>query len=657
MPTVIDMETRSEVLLPKCGVYRYAEDLSTDVLCVAVKVDDAETSLWINRAVIKLPSDSTHLRILTDEELDTIMSQSGVLVAHNAAFERILWRDVMVDRYGFGSIPFSRWKCTAAKAAALSLPRSLDGVCSALGLSPQKDDKGHRLMLKMCKPRKPSKNNPAKWFDSPEEFLRLCEYCISDVDAEHELDNTIRDLSDDEQQVWLLDQKINDRGIPVDVQSIDALIHKIGERESNLLQEISTLTEGYVISPRQTQKSKKWLLTKGVKIPDLTKETVKTTLERDLPTPAKRFLEIRQSLSKSSVGKLAAMRRRVSADGYVRGTLLYHAASTGRWGGKGIQPHNYPRDSFDEQTVDELYYLTTEEIDAKYGCTFIAASKSLRGMIQATPWSRFLCADFSAIEARVLAWLANEESVLEDFRNGLDPYKVAASDVFGVPYEDISSAQRFVGKTIVLACGYQGWVNAFRKMANDEVNLLSDKQIANHIAAWRKSRIKTTYLWAGLENAAIQAVKHKKMFQCGRVFFTVQEGFLYCRLPSGRLIAYYNPVLVHGKDPWGRSKTTIHFKAVNSISRKWGNASTYGGKLTENIVQAIARDLLVYSMQECEKEGYHINLHVHDEAAPEVYGDQYSLEEFKMLMSRTPGWAEGLPLACSGWEGRRYRKE
>ena len=655
MQLTLDMETRSRVDLTKCGVYRYAQDPSTEMLCIAVKVDDGLPLLWVHSRFRHLLDtlDAT----ISNRQLQELVNKADTIIAHNAQFERVMWEMVMT-RYGFTNIEAKKWKCTAAKAAAMALPRSLDGACEALGLKHQKDKEGRRIMLKMCKPRKATINNSAEWHENPEEFKRLCQYCGADVEAEYELDQVLPDLNEAESKLYQVDQTINSRGVYVDIKSINTLGCKIEQKERDLLTELDDITYGEVTSTRQRDATLVWLDGEGVPLSDLTKATVEKTLneKRFLPTTARRVLEIRQSLSKSSVSKLTAMKRMANTDQRVRGTMLFDAASTGRWGGRGMQPHNYPRASLNSTDIDDVLAWDNDLIDMIHGDVFSAASKCLRGMICAASGKELLCADYSSIEARVLAWLAFETEVLNDFKEGLDAYKVAASSVFGTPYDSISSAQRFIGKTIVLACGYGGWVNAFRAMGNEDVNKLSDEDIGKNILKWRDSREKTITLWHKTYEAAQKAIETSRVYTYGLLSCGMRDGFLHIRLPSGRLLAYYQPRIEMLETPYGKMKETITYMGINSFTKKWERQSTFPGKIIENVVQAIARDVLAEALIRCEDSGYPVAFHVHDEIVSEVPKHSRRLSDFEKIVSVVPDWATGLPLKAEGWVGVRYRK-
>jgi len=592
---------------------------------------------------------------------------ADIVEAHNAEFERAMWYHIMHLRCGFYEIPISKWRCSAAKAASYSLPRSLEGAGQALGLDITKDAEGHRLMLKMCKPRKPRKaereadpdwESKLYWHEKPEEMERLFEYCLRDVESEYAISEALKDLPDDEQETWEMDQEINTRGVQIDTETVEAAIELIGTYSDKILEEMKSLTCGTVGSPKQVKKTLDFLATKGLVLEDLKKATVSEALSReDLNPTAKRILELRQTLSKASTAKFEAMLKRANSDGRARSLFMYHGASTGRWAGKGIQPQNLPRGSFSdtELAIQLIRDRDLEGIKFFYGDPMDAMSTCVRPMLTAKPGHTLVCADFSSIEGRVLAWLAGEEHILQDYRDGKDPYKVAAAGILGVAYEDVTKEERQTpGKVGELACGYQGGPGAARQFGATG----SDEDIEDSIIhPWRDNRPMTVKLWKELEKAAIAAVSTGRVIEYRGIKFGVSDGFLFMRLPSGRLLAYRSPEVKMAPTPWGKPAPKLGFMGVNSLTYKWQRQTTYGGKLAENLTQAVARDLLVLAMKNAEAAGYPTVMHVHDEAIAEIPEGKGSLEEYCNLLEVSPPWLAGCPIEADGWIGRRYRKD
>ncbi|HSW00038.1 MAG TPA: DNA polymerase [Sedimentisphaerales bacterium] len=636
----IDFETRSRVDLKKCGMYRYAEDPSTEVLCCAAKIEGQPAQLWRPGMPV-----AGWVRLI--QAADTIE-------AHNVGFERAIWKNKMVP-LGLPDLPLEKMACSAARAAAMALPRSLSHVCDVLDLPVRKDKEGQALMLSLCKP-----GNDGAWQGTSADFARLEDYCIRDVEAEEALHQVLPALSRTEALVWAEDQRVNDRGIQVDRLSLDILRERLGAWEEALLDECNRITQGEVPSVRQVGAALDWMRLRGVALPDFTRGSVAAALASDLLADVRRFLEIRQSLGKSSVAKLGRMQDWVCADGRVRGMFLYHGAATGRWAGMGPQPQNFPRGSLPaEEQEDALYALRSwdvEAIQAIYGDPHDVASSCLRGLLVAAPGHRLAVADFASIEARTLAWLAGEEHCLEAFRAGKDLYKVAAAAIYNADYAAVTKAQRQIGKVAVLALGYQGGKNAFRTMATN-YGLEIEEDVAQSIVnAWRNRHQNIVAYWRRLEAAAIGAVDTGEVKTCGGAKFGVRGRFLHVRLPSGRLLAYPFPRVEELPVPWGGTKKAVTFAGVENGTGNWIRTQGYGGLFAENITQAVARDLMAEGMLRASAAGYPIIGTVHDELVAEVPNGRGSLKDFEHLMAETPEWAEGLPVEATGYESQRYRK-
>jgi DNA polymerase len=1019
MKLTLDFETRSTVDLGSAGPWKYAADQSTDVLCLAVKPDAQVTQLWIpdwliTGAVLELlPPD---ILLLSNEELLRKIDSAGVLEAHNAEFERSIWKHVM-GRYGFPEIPLAKWDCTAARAATCALPRQLKDTCRVLHVSVQKDMEGHRLMLKLCKPRLPRKaekeatptwQQTIYWHEDPKDFVRLFQYCIQDVEAEHALSKALRPLSSEEKAIWRVDQSVNERGVAIDLESITGIIDTLRTHEKSLLHRMAQLTGGMVESPRQVAKMTSWLAGNGVVAENLQKHTVAELLQGGMPDNVRQVLEIRQSLGKASTAKFQAMLDRADEDGRARALFLYHAASTGRYGGKAIQPQNMPRDCYDGATLEEVYRAfgngDTGFIDLFYDDPFQAASRCIRGALTAGPGKELICADYNSIEARGNAWLAGEESILAAFRDGLDLYKVAATGIFGVEYEAIDKTQRQLGKTCiaegqlvltdaglipiervplsakvwdgeefvahdgpiykgerevityegltatpdhtiyteegdevelrtaawfgkrlsqtgiggspirhgrchipghesgertkedtvqmhgmprgemgkpeqpcrgenwgvpemqsassgtkmaveasycrakpvqeqkrsklqalrgawnrlqiflcfgsravgtkksritpapgtgpgeqprelrsrkspvvnaktehvqyekinssqsisqiqgdipickvcgqhpkelagegsvsggysyplgtsklqtkrrvwdllncgprnrftvsgklvhncVLALGYQGGIGAFAAMAvaysidletlpalvmpfatGDELDgpygakalattyLKRNPEAMSFEAAvacdvlkrkWRVDNPNITVSWKSLENAAVDAVINPgQEFRFRRVVYrtwrdSLGNNYLLCKLPSGRILYYFDPQIREITTPWDATKEVITYYTVDSMTKQWVRRPAYGGLLCENNTQAMCRDIMAQAMVRCEDAGYPVVLHAHDEIVSEVPEGTGDLDAFCKILIEVPTWATGMPIAADGWVGKRYRK-
>jgi DNA polymerase len=391
----------------------------------------------------------------------------------------------------------------------------------------------------------------------------------------------------------------------------------------------------------------------------LTKNDVDAALETTENETAKRILEIRKSLSKSSTAKYQAFLDAKGDGDRIRGCFMYHGAATGRWAGRIIQPQNFPRGSFAdlEPCIEMFKNGDLDGVKMMYGDPMIAASSCIRAMIVPADGCDFICADYSSIEGRVLAWLAGEESALDVYREGRDPYKVAAAAIYHTTYDGVDKAQRQIGKVSELACGYQGSTGAFNMMAAAYGVKVPEAEAKRIVDSWRESRPRTVQFWHELEHACRMAVDSPgQKFRYRDVQFIVHKGMLVLRLPSGRCLRYANPRFEPKEMSWGEVKNVIAFDGVSSTTRKWSTQYLYGGLLAENVTQATARDLLVGGLFAVERAGYPVVMHVHDEMVAEVPEGFGSVDEFERLMCSLPDWAEGLPLKAEGWRGKRYKK-
>lgn len=667
----IDFETRSTVDLRKTGVHKYAKDITTDVWCMAYKIDDGETKLWA--------SGEPH-----PEEVLDYVEKGGLVYAHNAQFELAIWNHIMHPRYGWPELLVENTRCTMAMCHALALPASLEKAAGAVGLDISKDMSGRRLMLQMAKPRRTNDDGTIVWWDDDERKQRLFSYCKTDVDVEYGLEKRLLELSPSEQKVWALDQLINNRGVYIDLDSVHKAVDLVESEKKDMNKRVKKITKGGVTTANQVAKLKTWCEdNSGLKIETLNKNGIATLLEQELPEDVREVLEIRQAYAKASTAKLNAMIASACDDSRARGLFQYHGANTGRWAGRRIQLQNFPRGGLSMEEIDWVAqnFTNPDLIKLVHGNPMSVVSDCLRSMICASPGKDLICADFSAIEARVLAWLAGEEDVLQVFRDGKDIYLHEATGIYKRTITKEDKDERQIGKVATLALGYGGGVGAFQSMAAIYGIDVGDESAEEIKKAWRGARELTVRYWKDCEEAAKNAIRNKgQSFRAGavgrNVIYKVLGSFLFCRLPSGRCLSYPFPGLREvgfyrdeeqkvrrcsvekldrykdaGLDTW--TNTAVTFRGTD-INNQWGEMDTYGGKLVENITQAVARDLLSESMIRAEDAGYPVVLHVHDEVACEVKSGD--LEEFEALLAETPKWAPELPMEAEGWKGRRYRK-
>ena len=664
-----DFETFSACELRDRGMDNYANDPTTGVHCMSWAVDDGPVQLWH-------PD-------LDDRDFRHAQRHAEQERAHNAAFEIAINNTIMTRRFGWAPMDPARVRCTMAAAYAMGLPGALENLAPALGLERRKDMAGKRVMLQLAKPREfRADGTPVFWTraDAQEKFVILDSYCCTDTEVERAADRRMVELSESEQRIWQLDYCINQRGIRVDLESIDKAIALVEQEKRRLDAEMLRVTSGVVGKCTEVQLLVKWIRSQGVEIKGLAKADVLDALQGDLPPAVEAALRLRKEAAKSSTAKLIAMKERASADGRVRGIHQYHGAATGRWAGRGIQAQNFPRPrpGIGEAETDDIISHLSEHayIDMMYGPTMDAIADSLRGMIVAEPEHDLVAVDFSAIEARVLAWLAGQESVLDIFRTHGKIYEHAAAGIYHVPMEKVTKDQRQIGKVAVLALGYGGGVGAFQSMARVYNVKVPDAEAEEIKKAWRDSHPAIVRYWYALEDAAIRALTEGGVQSAGprgrEVKFRKAGSFLWLQLPSKRVLCYPYPELRVVETPWGDPKEALTYMTeLDSTTRKklgnkvlpdpnangnWCRISTYGGSLAENVTQAVARDLLACAILRIEQRGIKIVMHCHDEIVAEVNSGSSCVGDIEQLMCELPSWATGLPVSAEGWQRKRYGK-
>ena len=654
----VDFETRSAVDLTKTGVYRYAEDESTDVWCMAWAVGEAEPSLW-------RPGDAV------PDVLAAWVAEGKPLRAWNAQFERTIWNQILVKRYEFPATTREQWFCTAAEARAMALPGKLGDAAIVLGVEEQKDAAGSRLMMQMAKPRRTLPDGRFEWWATPDKMQRLFDYCLQDVRTERDVFQNIRPFRERERSVFLLDQTINDRGVLVDRELALAAKDVAAAATQTANARLREITGGVASGVTDIRGILTWLASQGVSSESLDKTSVaemKTVEgEKDQSNPAVlEVLTIREELGKTSVKKIDSMLIAACADDRIRGTLLFHGAATGRWAGRLVQPQNFPRGNVEdpEQYIPLVMSRSVNEIDL-HQAPLEVVSSLLRAVLCAAPGHEMIAADFSAIEARVIAWMAGEAWRLDVFQTHGRIYEASASMMFGVPLEHIVKgrpeyALRAKGKVAELALGFQGGVGALQAMGAEQQGLTVE-EMKDVVTRWREASPAIVRLWKQMETAALAAVEepgtiHSAGVGAGAVRFKKSAGFLWMGLPSGRTLAYAKPHLADKVTPWGSTAKELACCGQKCVTRKWTKTDLYGGILTENAVQAIAADILFEAMLRVEAAGLPIVLSVHDEIVCEVPKGRSSAAELERVMSIAPAWATGLPLAAEGWVGERFKK-
>ncbi|MDU2596910.1 MAG: DNA polymerase, partial [Dermabacter sp.] len=636
-----DIESFSPVQLAKTGVYPYCEHPDFELLLFGYSIDGSPVEVVDLVSGDKLPE--SVLAALTDP---------GVAKwAHNAAFERVClsaWlRTHHPELLADGFLGPRQWRCTMIWSAYLGLPMSLDAVATVLKLDVQKDTVGKKLIKQFCTPATPSVLNGGKHRNPPSAdptgWARFIDYNRRDVEVERASHDRLASFPMPAAgwDTYALDQRINDAGILLDHTLVDNAVAVDEHHRNATLARAQTLTG--LENPNSPIQLKQWLASRGCELESLAKAEVDAALDT-ATGEVKEVLELRGDLAKSSVKKYQAMQNVAGTDGRARGLIqFYGAGRTGRFAGRLVQVQNLPRNYLSD--LDQARTLVrTGNLDALellYESVPDTLSQLIRTAFIPSPGCRFIVADFSAIEARVIAWLAGETTTLDAFREGKDLYCETASRMFGVPVEKhgVNGELRQKGKIAVLACGYGGSVGALKAMGALTMGL-AEHELKPIVDAWRQANPHIVQLWADVEEAAIAAITSRQSIRLRNLRFSVEAGILFIELPSGRRLAYVQPRL--GENRWGGTSITY---TGTTTARRWGQLETYGGKLVENIVQAIARDLLVTGMHAVAKAGHQIVMHVHDEIVidePENSG--FTVTDACELMSTLPAWAEGLPL-------------
>lgn len=696
---VRDVETRGTVDLRDVGQYNYATHRDTQMLCVGYCVDDGPVKLW-------WPGDP-----VPDAYREAARNPNWTAVAHQAPFEMAIERHILGPRHGFPIIPLNRNLCTMAVARSLALPASLGKLAMVLRCQHQKDAIGSRLMLQLSKPRKRRKHEPenghAYWFEDDERLIRLGEYCKEDVEATREIAYQLPWLSDDEYAIWLLDQKINDRGIYIDHKLALAAQQIVQDAGPYIDQEISRITDCEVTSINQVAKLKAWL-SQYCDATSLNKAAIEELLaQNNLHPLAREAIKLRAFGAQAAPKKIESLLARRSRDGRVHDAFVYHAAGPGRWSSHGAQLHNMKRSSIEdvEQVISVISGGDFDAANAVLENPLATIGDLIRAMIVAMDEHRLIGADFSGIEARITAWYAGEESKLEVFRKfdaglGPDPYIKSAAAVLSLNVDKLQARylagdiearnQRQVGKRCELAFGFQGRVDAFRKasqwnrrhgLTRDMDDFLKlrklkpsgdpvkdqetiDREIEKVNKLWREAHPRIQAMWSTLNNAAWRATRNpgKAIRFRDKLVFEHDGSSLWITLPSGRRIHYPETRIRRIiKKAALIIETPKGFPALifkDNVSGQWRDTQIYGGLLTENVVQGMARDLLALAMLRIEAAGMPIVAHVHDEAICEVRQDQVKRlkPQFQNLMVASPSWAEGLPIVAKAWSDSRYVK-
>lgn len=657
----VDIETYSDVDIKESGAYAYAESPAFEILLIAYKIDEGPVT------VIDLTKERLH-----EDFWNALISPDYVKTAYNANFERTCFA-----AYFRTAMPPEQWRCTAVHAATLGLPATLGAVGEALGLpeDKQKDKIGKSLIQYFCKPCKPTKANGGRTRNlpqhAPEKWEQFIEYNKQDVVTENAIREklAIYPVTQKEQKLWELDQKMNDKGVLLDMSFVQNILGYDEIYQERLKEEAREITG--LENPNSLAQLKNWYKERyGMEIKSITKDTIpqiKEQLEQSVMDglffsediqPGLRMLSIRQELGKTSTKKYTAMENAVCKDSRLRGILQFYGANrTGRWAGRIVQVHNLPQNKIPDielarELVADGQFETLQMLFE--GVPFVF-SQLIRTAFIPSKGCRFCVVDFSAIEARVIAWLANEEWRLDVFRTHGKIYEASASQMFHVPIENIKkgSKLRQQGKVAELALGYGGSFGAIKAM--DKSGSIPDEEIPMLVANWRRASPNICRFWREAETAAKIAIKERRTVKLRNgIAFSYINGILFIRLLSGRKLAYFDAKL---EDYKGKGES-ITYAGVEQSTKHWGRLETWGGKLVENIVQAVARDCLAETLLKVSDAGYNIVMHVHDEIIVDVpVEDTDALAKISALMGEEISWAPGLPLRGDGYETEFYKKD
>jgi DNA polymerase bacteriophage-type len=655
----LDIETYSSIDIRSCGVYRYVESPDFEILMIAYAFDDDEVQVLSPERDMALREFAEHL---TDPNIEKW--------AHNATFERLAFKAVGITS------PADQWHCTAVKSAYCGLPLSLAGVSEALNLGEQgKLSTGKALIKYFCVPCKPTNVNGGRTRNypehDPEKWEQFKEYCIGDVVAEREIERllSVVPIPESERQLYILDQVINDRGIEIDKRFVECAL-KIDNDASAIIEESLKDITG-LDNPNSAAQLKDWIGdTMDEEITTLAKGEVLNLLQRVTEPTVREVLLLRQKFAKTSTKKYVTMLNAYCDDGRAHGLFQFYGANrTGRWAGRLIQMQNLPQNHLDDLDLARQMVRTgvLDNIAILYDDVPDTLSQLIRTAFVAPEGKTFAVADFSAIEARVIAWLAGEEWRMKVFNSHGKIYEASAATMFGVAIEEVTkgSTLRQKGKIAELALGYQGGVSALQTMGGERMGL-TVPEMKEIVIKWRKANPAIVQLWKDLDLCAKEAVRKPgttiTSSHQGLKFKVVSRG-LCIRLPSGRMLFYVDPILkkktIRPAEGEPFETESITYMGMDQVRKQWTRLDTYGGKLAENIVQAIARDLLAEAMLTVAAAGYKIVMHVHDEIVAEVadFYPEVKLKQICALMTIRPSWAEDLPLGADGYLTKYYKKD
>lgn len=635
----LDFESRSQVDIWKTGAYRYAEDLSTEIICLAYACNDGP--------ICVRQKGNSLLAIVP--RLNQYIQEGWEFHAYNAYFERSIWHFKMVKQYGALPIPIKQWRCTMSKCLVCGLPGKLEKAALALNTKNRKDMVGNKLMLQLAS---------TTGYIDPDKLKRLMEYCVQDVITEREIDTRLPDLSPDEQRTWFMDQYINDTGVNTDIKAVKNAARIIRDETKVLNDELYRLTGGVVNAGTKTAAIKRFMESKGLKLPNLQKQTIKDAL-KDTDGTNLRVLQLRQQLSLSSNAKYQSLIDSVSSDSRLRDILIYHGASTGRWSGKLFQLQNLVRPTItqkDIQSAIQLIKAVPLTFDLYYAPNVLSTlSSCIRGMLIPTKGYDMFTADFSAIEARVIMWLSGDKTGLEAFRSqDADP---SVPDIYVLMARNIhrkkhltkkDKTERELGKRAVLGCGFGMGIDKFQATC-EKYGIKLDLNLAKTaVNSYRSTFGAVPTFWREVEDAARKTILTKNPHSYRRITWRMAGEFLTMQLPSGRLLYYVHPRV--------ETDGNISYMTTDSVTKKFVRTSAWGGKLAENAVQATARDIMRDAMFRIIHAEYRILFTVHDELVFEAQKNTKTVEHALGLIKIIPVWALGCPINAECEKTDRYKK-
>lgn len=656
----LDLETASACDLSKTGVAAYAEHESTHCYVAVFEADDWDI-VWRH--------DADGFDALPDFLVD-YLSGGGIVECWNVSFERSIWESLLVPRYGWPKLEPWQWRDAQAAATAVNIPSKLEGASALFKLEEGKDMEGAKLMREMTQ----TERIGGEWFRpkaTARNLDRLTDYCRVDASVTRHIGRRIPRMPLSEVQVWLADQEVNHRGMHIDQELHAAMLDVAHTVQASLAGHVKDVSGGELENATGTPRLKTWLIKQGVDLPTkdgkvtLSKSAVSELLQQELPVQVRDVLQNRKAASSAAfvIGKLNAVGRSLSSDGRLRHTLQYSAAHTGRWASYGLQVHNLPKGKLNRSQAQlarqAILARDVEALSMFAGDPFAAMSALLRSLISAPPGHDLIGADYSAIEARVLPWIAGDEAKLDLFRDGVDIYVKAAADV--------GSDKRQLGKVCELALGYGMGVATFAATAKAWGVELGLKEARRVQTKWREANPCVVELWAAVETAAVKAIRDPgETYSAGKCMFRMSGASLTVQLPGGRKLWYHGACvrraertvdLVNAKGEL-ESKTfecrEIVFRSVDRNKRDMRTETTYSGKLVENLCQAIARDILAAALVRLQTTCYNVVVHVHDSAVAEVPEGEGDVEEFNSIVAYAPDWADGLPLAVDGYRSKHF---